>query len=170
MAGGTESALAPVLLVCLSSTITADRQCTSSECVRKWHLHGHTQTVTHTDTHGHVYTYTHAHTAYTHTHTHLALPSQCTWMCSDAYPSSQSIQSHNWRSFLAQWTHPLFLCVHAYRWPDIHRMKVKDRNLVIETATEEIFFRLVCGYSGGLAQFGSCVVCTRATESINGLH
>ena len=72
MAGGTESALAPVLLVCLSSTITADRQCTSSECVRKWHLHGHTQTVTHTDTHGHVYTYTHAHTAYTHTHTHTS--------------------------------------------------------------------------------------------------
>ena len=46
------------------------------------------------------------------------------------------------------WTHTDFLYVHAYRWPDIHRMKVKDKNLVIETATEEIFFRLVCGYSG----------------------
>lgn len=33
--------------------------------------------------------------------------------------------------------------MHANRWPDIHRMKVKDKNLVIETATEEIFFRLV---------------------------
>ena len=47
------------------------------------------------------------------------------------------------------WTHTDFLCVHVYRWPDIHRMKVKDKNLVIETATEEIFFRLVCGVLWG---------------------
>ena len=46
-------------------------------------------------------------------------------------------------------THTDFLYVHAYRWPDIHRMKVKDKNLVIETATEEIFFRLVCGVLRG---------------------
>ena len=64
-------------------------------------------------------------------------------------------------------THTDFLYVHAYRWPDIHRMKVKDKNLVIETATEEIFFRLVCGYSGAGSVW---LVYTYAAESISELQ
>ena len=48
-------------------------------------------------------------------------------------------------------------------------MKVKDKNLVIETATEEIFFRLVCGVLRGWLSL-ACVVCSRAAESISELH
>ena len=34
----------------------------------------------------------------------------------------------------------------ANRWPDILQMKVKDKNLAIETASEEILFKMVREY------------------------